>query len=259
MTISSSDITLWLGAYLWPFFRIGAMLVVVPVFGNQMLPMRIRMALALALTFVVVPIVPATPGVDVFSAQAVLVIINQLLIGVVMGFVFSLVFAAFIYGGQLIAMQMGLGFASLIDPGNGVQVPVISQFYVLMVTLLFLSMNGHLQLIQVLVESFQLLPVSAQGVGQHGIGELLQWSGHLFASAVMIALPVLASLFVINIAFGVMARSAPQLNIFAVGFPVTMTVGFILMWISLPLIVPQLTGLLNGAHGLSLRILGAGG
>jgi flagellar biosynthesis protein FliR len=136
-------------------------------------------------------------------------------------------------------MQMGLGFASMVDPQNGTQVPVLSQLYIIMTTLLFLGMNGHLVLIQLLVESFRLLPIGDSGIGADGFHAVAAWGTQMFAGALWLALPAMASLLVVNIAFGVMARSAPQLNIFAIGFPVAMIMGFVVILYTLPSVVPQ--------------------
>ncbi len=247
MVITDAEVGRWLGSIFWPFVRIGSALSIAPIFSSKMLPMRIRLLLALALTIVITPLLPAAPVVPAISASSFLIIVQQLLIGLTMGFVFSVVMAIFIYAGQIIAMQMGLGFASMIDPVNGVSVPVVSQFYALLVTLIFLTMGGHLQMIQVIFDSFRLMPVSVDNVAMIGVRGLLEWSGILFSGALSVALPVIGSLLVVNMAFGIMARSAPQFNIFAIGFPITMLVGFIIMLITLPNIIDHTGSILDAA------------
>ncbi len=155
-----------------------------------------------------------------------------------MGFALQLVFGAFMLGGQVMAMTMGLGFASLNDPVTGVVVPTVSQFYVVMVTLVFLALNGHLILIEVTVNSFDSLPISPDAFTVLRLWNLLEWAGFMFSGAVLIALPAIGAMLVVNLGFGIMTRAAPQLNIFAVGFPVIMTIGFVVILLSLPSVLP---------------------
>lgn len=239
MTLTMAEITAWVGSFLWPFFRIGTLFMVAPITGSSNIPVRVRLILALAVTLLVMPLLDSVPQVTPFSWLAIAIILQQLLIGAAMGFALMLVFSAIVTGGQLIAMQMGLGFASMVDPQNGTQVPVLSQLYIIMTTLLFLGMNGHLVLIQLLVESFRLLPIGDSGIGADGFHAVAAWGTQMFAGALWLALPAMASLLVVNIAFGVMARSAPQLNIFAIGFPVAMIMGFVVILYTLPSVVPQ--------------------
>lgn len=239
MTLTMAEITAWIGSFLWPFFRIGTLFMVAPITGSSNIPVRVRLILALAVTLLVMPLLESVPQVTPFSWSAIAIILQQLLIGAAMGFALMLVFSAIVTGGQLIAMQMGLGFASMVDPQNGTQVPVLSQLYIIMTTLLFLGMNGHLVLINLLVESFRLLPIGDSGIAADGFHAVAAWGTQMFAGALWLALPAMASLLVVNIAFGVMARSAPQLNIFAIGFPVAMIMGFVVILYTLPSVVPQ--------------------
>jgi len=152
---------------------------------------------------------------------------------------------------------MGLGFASLNDPSSGVVVPTVSQFYTIFITLLFLAMNGHLVMIEVLAQSFIDLPISQTGLGSEGIWKLLSWASYVFSGAVLMALPALASLLIVNLGFGVMTRAAPQLNIFAIGFPVIMTIGFVIMMVSLPSALPLFESLLDSVYQLMYFMIGA--
>ncbi len=243
------------GAYLWPFLRIGAAIGVAPVFGARTVPVRTRLALALVLTAVVAPLVPATPAAELLSAEGLLVAAHQILIGLLMGFVLLVVFAAFVLGGQVVAMQMGLGFASLVDPQNGVQTPMVSQLYVLLATLVFLALDGHLTLIQVLAESFYTMPIDAAGVGTAGIWQVILWGREIFAGAVMIALPAIITLLLVNLSFGVLTRSAPQLNIFAVGFPVIILSGYVVIMVTLWTALPRLSDFVERSVSLLTNLL----
>ena len=259
IAVSSIELSGWVGSLLWPFVRIGAMLMAAPVFGARLVPVRVRLALAMILAWVLSPMVYADAVViNPLSAEGLVVTVQQVLIGLAMGFTLQLVFAAFVIAAQSMAMGMGLGFATAVDPQNGVQVPVVAQYYLTLATLIFLSLNGHLLIIQVLVDSFQSLPVSLEGLTREGLWVLVNWGGRMFSGAVMIALTAMTSLLVINIAFGVMSRAAPQLNIFGVGFPVMMGAGFIVIMLSLSGFAPQVTELLQEAFEL-IGLLVAGG
>ncbi len=257
MTFTSAELTTWIGSLLWPFFRIGAMVMSAPITGSQTVPMRVRLFITLALTVVIAPQIPPAPGFDPFSPMTLLLILQQILIGVAMGFALQLVFAAIVTGGQIVAYQMGLGFASMVDPQSGVTVPVVSQVYLLATSLLYLAFNGHLVLIEVVAESFRSMPVAPDGLTREGIWQLAGWGAELFAGAVLIALPTVAAILVVNIAFGVMTRAAPQLNIFAVGFPVTLTFGFVVMMFTFPSLLPQTEQLVQKVF-LLIRTVTAG-
>ena len=196
--------------------------------------------IALALTWAILPFAPPMPIVEPLSPDGLLVTVHQVLIGLSMGFILRLVFGALELGGQVIAMQVGLSFASLADPQNGAQSPLLSQFYTLLGTLIFLALNGHLLLIQLLVDSFTVLPVAPTGTDRDWLWILVNWGSQMFAGAVLVALPAIASLLMVNLAFGVMVRAAPQLNIFAVGFPIILVLGLLIILYSLPTLLYQL-------------------
>ncbi len=247
LTISSAQLIDLMAAYLWPFFRIAALITIAPIWGTKIIPMRARIGLAAALTVIIVPVIEPATSVEPFSLAGILVTANQVVIGLMMGFMLRLVFSALESGGQLIGMTMGLGFAQMNDPANGITVPVVSQFYTLIATLIFLALNGHLILINVLVDSFRTLPIDMIAIGTTGLWTLLSWAGWIFKGAVLIALPTVTALLLVNIAFGVMMRAAPQLNVFSIGFPITLTLGFVFMLVSLPIFLPQFSGLLDNA------------
>lgn len=255
MHFTGSELTGWLATLLWPFMRIGAMLAAVPIFSARSVPVRIRVLLALIMAWVLVPVIPAPPAVDLISAEALLISVYQVLIGLAMGFILQMVFAAFVVGGQSIAMSMGLGFASIVDPQNGVQVPVVSQAFLIMATLVFLALNGHLLLIEVLAESFQKLPVGPLVISRDGLWQLVGWGSTMFVGGMLVALPAVAALLLVNLAFGVASRAAPQLNIFAVGFPVMIMVGMAFIILILPSITDHLSRLMLQAFTLIDRLV----
>ena len=224
----------WLDAFVWPFLRVGAMLMAAPIFGVQIVPARIRVLLALAITAVLVPVLPAPAHHEAFTAAWFLTLAQQLAIGLALGFALRLVFEAVVLGGELIALSMGLSFAQLADPLRGAQTTALSQFYLILATLLFLSLDGHLALIELTSRSFALMPVGPTGVTPAAAQALAGFGGWVFLGGVQIALPAMTALLLVNLSFGVMARAAPSLNALAVGFPVALLFGFASVLTSLP-------------------------
>ncbi|MGD8930956.1 MAG: flagellar biosynthetic protein FliR [Chromatiales bacterium] len=255
MNFSEAQLNGWLAAYLWPLMRIGAMLMTTPVFYSRQFPVRLRLMLSLILTWVIAPTLPPLPAADLLSHTGFLIMLQQLLIGVSMGLILQLVFAALVFGGQVIAYGMGLGFASMVDPQNGVQVPVLAQYYLILATLLFLTFNGHLLAIDLLADSFHSLPVAEDGITRNSLQEVVAWASRLFTGGLLIALPIMGAMLMVNLGMGIVMRAAPQLNIFSVGFPITMLLGFALMWVTLPNVLAVFTDLQEEAFRLVMQIL----
>jgi flagellar biosynthetic protein FliR len=247
-------LTTEMARYGWPFLRVAGLLMVAPVFGARMVSPRIRLALAIGITVVLVPSLPAVPSVAVISLAGFFTAMQEVVIGLSMGFVVQMIFDALVIGGQTVAMSMGLGFAMLIDPQRGVSVPVLSQFLIVLGLLIFLALNGHLEMLRVLAASFELLPVGT-GVSREGLWALLAWGSGMFAGALTIALPAVVALLVVNIAFGVMSRAAPTLNLFAVGFPVSMLLGFLVLWLNTPNLTPGIRQLMDASFVVIRRFL----
>lgn len=256
MTMASSEIMSLVGTFMWPLFRIAALVASAPVFGARTVPVTVKIIFAVVFTMIIAPVSPPVPVVDPLSGEAVLIVLNQLLIGAAMGLSLQMVFAMFIVGGQIIAFQMGLGFASMVDPSSGTQVPVVSQFYVIMLTLVFLALDGHLTFISVVADSFHTLPIGINGLSRDGLWALVIWGGNMYVGAVQIALPAIASLLLINLTFGVVTRAAPQFNIFSIGFPITLVAGFFIMLATLKAILPQINLQLANAFELMRGIVG---
>ena len=234
MDISAAEATAFVGTLLWPFMRISALFMAMPVLGTRLVPVRIRIIASMAITLLVFPLIPEVPAVEPLSLSGLLISVQQILIGIAMGFILQLVMGALLIAGEAISMGMGLGFATMIDPQNGVSVPVISQFFLILGTLLFLSLGGHLMLIQLLVSSFNSLPIAEVGITRESFWAIVSWGSTMFVGAVWLAVPALISILVLTLAMGVMTRAAPQLNIFSVGFPVTIFMGFIIIMLILP-------------------------
>lgn len=239
MNFSATEINTLVGSYVWPLIRIAAVIATAPVLGARYVPRRVKIFLAVILTIIIAPTVPAVPSVDLFSAPALVIIAQQLLIGAASGLLLAMVFGAFMIGGEIIASNMGLGFASIIDPQMGIHTPVLSQFYIILMSLVFVSLNGHLLVIKELANSFQTLPISAEGLDRTTFWNLVSWGQQMLKGAIVMALPAVTTLLIVNIALGMVMRAAPQFNILSIGFPVTLSIGFVVMLLSLPVVIPQ--------------------
>ena len=234
ISFTSAQLDAWITAFIFPLARIFGLLASAPIFNNVAQPQRIRLAVGLVITIALVPVLPPMPDVPAGSWIGFAILAQQIIIGVLLGFTLRIAFAAIDVAGDLIGMQMSLSFAVFYDPQNAGQTPVISEFLGLLAMLIFLALNGHLLTLSVLAESFRLLPVTAMPFSAGGFATLLAWSSTLFSSGLLLALPLITALLIANLAMGVLARVAPQLNIFAVGFPVTLTSGFIVLMFSIP-------------------------
>ncbi|PVZ20493.1 MULTISPECIES: flagellar biosynthetic protein FliR [unclassified Pseudomonas] len=232
LELTDVQIGSWVASFVLPMFRVAALLTAMPLFGSTMIPRRIRLYFSFAITVVIAPALPPMPPVNALDLHALLLCAEQIVIGALMGLSIHMLFQVFVIAGQMIATQMGMSFASMIDPVNGVNVATLSQFFNLLVALLFLSMNGHLVVFEVLVESFNTLPVG-DGLMTGQFWDLANRLSWVLGAAVLLVLPAITSLLVVNIALGVMTRAAPQLNIFSVGMPITIVAGMVILWISM--------------------------
>ena len=240
--------------YYWPFVRIAACFMVAPGFSAKFIPPRVRILLAGAVALIVAPLVPVSAVVP-FSLAGIIVTLQQVIIGLSLGFVLQLIFDSLSMGGQLLSNTMGLGFAFNVDPLRGVGTPVLGQLYMILVTLTYLALNGHLLLIEMLVDGFATLPVGASGLDSAAVWSVVTWGSQLFEGGLMVALPGMTALLVVNLAFGVMSRAAPSLNLFAVGFPVTLTFGLAITYFGLPAVQHTFVGSLDAAFALIKLLL----
>ncbi|WP_370871115.1 flagellar biosynthetic protein FliR [Pseudomonas sp. FP198] len=238
LELTDTQISSWVASFILPLFRVTAVLMSMPVFGTTLVPGRVRLYLAVAITVVIAPGLPPMPPVNALDLSALMLVAEQILIGVLLGFSLQLFFQAFVVAGQIISIQMGMAFASMIDPTNGVNTAVIGQFLTMLVTLLFLAMNGHLVVFEVLTESFTTMPVGSAMLVNH-FWDIAGKLGWVLGAAMLLVLPAITALLVVNIAFGVMTRAAPQLNIFSIGFPLTLVLGMVIFWVSLGDILNQ--------------------
>lgn len=255
MPVTPDTLLAQMALYLWPFLRVSALMLAAPVFSSAQITTRVRIILALAIAALIAPLLPAPPAVDLLSALGVLLALREIAVGLVMGFVMQVVFGAVVVAGHSIAMSMGLGFAMSVDPQNGVQVPVVSQLKVVLATLLFLAIDGHLMLLAAVADSFAVLPVASSAPPAGVFAAAVATGSQLFASALLLGLPTLTAILIINVAFGVITRAAPQLNIFAVGFPVTIIAGFLFMMLALPTFMTAMQRFLRQGLEQTLLVL----
>lgn len=236
VSFSEAQIMAWLSPVIWPFLRILAMFSVAPIFSQRAIPVRAKVGIAFVIALCAQVTLIDQPVISVNSREALGVAVQQIVVGLAIGFAVRLVFAAVEVAGELIGLQMGLNFASFFDPVSNAQISAVSRFLVQIVTLMFIAVNGHLVVLMAVVKSFEAFPVDGnvlQALGQMRIYEL---GSAVFSSAFWIALPMIALLLFVNLAMGIIARIAPQMNIFAVGFPVTVTVGLVGVTATLPLL-----------------------
>ncbi len=239
---------------MWPMFRVMGLFMIMPVLGGGEVPVRVRVAASLLVTLMIIPSLEPMPVLDPLSMDSIVIVLQQLLIGLAMGLLVLIAFNAVTMAGESIAITMGLGFALMNDPQNGAQVPMVSQFYLVLATLLFLSFDGHHAMLMLLNSSFSLMPVG-KSLGADSFWIIASWGATLFYGALAIALPALAAMLTVNITMGIITRAAPQLNIFSVGFPITLTVGFFAIMLSLPTFQFSFANLLDLSYETIVELL----
>lgn len=249
ITFTSAQLDAWIAAFFYPMVRILALLAAAPPFSNAAVPIRIKLILGLAISLALVPALPALPPISPGSGEGMLILGQQMLIGMAMGFAMRLTVAAIDYAGEAIGLQMGLGFATFYDPDNTSQTPVVSEFLSLLGLLVLLSINGHLMIMATLAHSFTVLPIVGTSLAAGSWSNFAHAGAIIFSSGLILALPVIAALLITNVALGVLTRAAPQLNLFAVGFPITLIAGFVMLILSLSYLAGPLTELFE--HGLN--------
>lgn len=228
-----SQIESILKSFLWPFVRISSMFMAMVVIGSAIVSPPMRVVAAFAVCLVVVPVLPAMPQVELFSYPGFMITIQQLFIGLTVGFVSRLVFETFIIGGQIVAMSSGLGFAQINDPSSGVVVPAVGQFFLMMATLIFLAVDGHLMMIDTIVHSFHTMPVATEGISMAALWGIFDMAAGMFAVGLKMAIAAVVSILMVNLSFGILTKVAPTLNIFVIGFPIILTFGLLILWFTL--------------------------
>jgi flagellar biosynthesis protein FliR len=258
ISVTAAQLDAWLAALFFPMVRVLALVATAPVFNNAGLSRRIRLIVGLAITLGLYPALPPLPAISPGSGVGMAILVEQALIGVAMGFTLRLVFGAVDLAGEMIGLQMGLSFAVFYDPQTSAQSSVVAEFLNLIATLVFLAIDGHLMLLMALAKSFSLLPIGGTVLGGGAIAGLVKWGTVVFSSGLMLSLPLIAALLITNIALGVLTRAAPQLNLFAVGFPVTMFAGFSVLLLCLAYMGPYFQQMFELGYQIMEALLGAG-
>jgi flagellar biosynthetic protein FliR len=254
ITLNSADINGWLISFLWPLARILALVAAAPVLGHSAVPARVKIGLGVLLTLIIAPGIALPPRVELLSLEGLLILSQQILIGLAMGFAMRIIFSAVEMAGEIAGLQMGLGFATFFNSRSDGSTLVVGKFLGLLATLTFLSINGHLLMLSVLAESFNAFPISGEPFSVIGWRTLADWGGSIFMAGLKLALPVVTSLLIVNLALGILTRAAPQLNIFAVGFPITLITGMTALMLSLPYFIPVLDQLVSQGLETMLEI-----
>jgi flagellar biosynthetic protein FliR len=234
ITLTTAELQTWIAALLWPMTRILGLVASAPLFGNNSVPIPVKIGLGMTLTTIIAPAIPALPAADPMSLVGLLIVAQQLLIGLAMGFAIRVVFAAVEIGGEIIGLTMGLSFATFFNPQTKGRSSSISQFLALISTMGFLAIDGHLVLLSILVDSFTTLPISATPIHGAGFYQIATFGEKIFSAGVQLALPVIAALLLTNLALSILTRAAPQLNLFGIGFPLTLGVGLTMIYLTLP-------------------------
>ncbi|ALM54244.1 flagellar biosynthetic protein FliR [Halomonas huangheensis] len=221
----------WLTAFLWPFFRITALMLASPLWGHSAVPKQVKIALAGAITVLIAPVLPAMPEIPIMSWAGVGLIMEQLVIGIAMGILLHVMLAVVMASGEYIGLQMGLGFATFFDPGTSANMVVVSRFLYMITLLLFVALNGHLIVLEILISSFTTLPIGIQRFNPEAFIMLARYASIIFATGLLLALPLVCSLLIINLALGILNRAAPQLTVFNIGFPASLTAGLALLMV----------------------------
>ncbi|MEQ1591644.1 MAG: flagellar biosynthetic protein FliR [Thiobacillaceae bacterium] len=255
ISLTDAQINTWLITLIWPLSRVLGLIMIAPLFGHSSIPVQVKIGLGVFTTLIFAPTLPPMPNVELASMAGLFILVQQLVVGLAIGFIMSLCFAAIEAAGEIMGLQMGLGFATFFDPNSAGNTMVISQFLNILAVLIFLSVNGHLLMLSALVESFTLLPVSAQPLAGIGIFNVLVFGSTVFTVGLKLALPLIAVLLMTNLALGILTRSAPQLNIFAIGFPITLGVGLITLDLSLPYLTPQFEHLFQDGTRAAMEIV----
>ncbi len=259
ISIGSAQIDAWIVAFIFPLARILAFIASAPLWSTAGIPRRTRLILGIAITVAIAPSLPTMPNVQPGSLSGLWIMLQQMLIGIGMGFSARIVFSAFDLAGEFISAQMGLGFATSYDPLSSGQTPVIAEFIGLIALLLFLSMNGHLLYVATLAQSFSAIPVSPTPLGAASWLNLAELGSKIFSAGLLLALPVVVALMITNVALAVLTRAAPQLNIFALGFPLTLLGGFIGIAISMNYLATPLQAIFEFAMSAMLGFAVPGG
>lgn len=245
ISVTEAQLVAWISPILWPFLRVLAVFTSAPLFSSKAFPLRARIALAFLIAFAAQPSLQGQPVIDITGPEALGAVMQQVGIGLAIGFTVRLVFAAVELAGDVVGFQMGLNFAAFFDPSLNTQSSAVARFFGQMAAFLFIVMNGHLMVLMAVIRSFEAFPVDQNFLHALQKMRLYELGADLFASGLWIALPMVGMLMFVNLALGIVSRVAPQMNIYAIGFPITLTVGLIGITATLPMLDQPLLALME--------------
>lgn len=254
-SVTSDQLSVWMVAFLWPFVRMLALISTAPIFSEASVPRSTKIGLAALLAMVVAPTLGPMPAVPLVSVGGFWILIQQVLIGAAMGFSMRMVFAMVQTAGDYVGLQMGLSFASFFDPSSGGNTVVVARLLHVLTVLIFLSLDAHLMLIMMLVESFHTLPIADAPLAAGGWFLLVSAGGQIVSGGLMLALPLIATLLTLNLAMGILNRVSPQFSIFSVGFPVTLLAGIGMLLLLMQYLAPFLEPRFAAGYTSTLEFL----
>jgi flagellar biosynthetic protein FliR len=259
LTLSVTDISSFVSRMWWPVLRIGGFVLAAPTTSEAVVPRTVKVVLTLALTFLLAPLVEVPSGLSIFSGQGLMSAVLEVLIGISIGMVVQVAFEALVFAGQSVSLTMGIGFATLVDPQRGAQTPVLGQLFMIFGTLIYLGLNGHLMLIGALADSFKGMPIGMERIDADFLLMVVLWGARVFDTGLLIAMPAVIALVIVNLALGVVTRAAPQLNLFGVGFTITLMAGFFVLIVGLDGLMSSIVKLIESGLNAATQLIPASG
>lgn len=256
MQYSVDAIMIWLADIMLPFVRISAMFIVMVGFSARTVNTKLKVLTAFSIAFLIAPVIPSTGYTNLFSVEGYLLVAQQALIGIAIGYISQIFLNTFVMAGEAVSIQSGLAFASMTDPVNGINAAAISQFYLILATLLFWAFDGHLAMIKMVAFSFEALPIGSGFLDKANFLKIIAFGSWLFLATVTLALTPMVAMLIVNFTFGVMTRAAPQLNIFSIGFPISQIAGLVVVWMSMSIVMLHFEKTWTAAGYLMCEIAG---
>ncbi len=250
VTFSEAQVMAWISPWLWAFFRVLGLFTAAPVLSMRAIPMRVRLGLSILIVVAAQPSLPEMVYIPLNSPMALLVALQQVMIGLTIGFAARVIFSAIEFAGEIVGLQMGLNFASFFDPLSGAQATSVSRFFGTCAAWLFVVMNGHLLITAAVVNSFTTFPVGPEPLGFLRVLQPQVWGAEVFKLGLWVSLPIVTMLLLVNMVMGLIARVSPQMNVFSVGFPVSIGVGLVGLWLTLPMMQVPFTMAIERMLGL---------
>ncbi|RKP45355.1 flagellar biosynthetic protein FliR [Pararobbsia silviterrae] len=256
ITFTYAQLMAWLAAFIWPATRLLALFATAPFFNHASIPVMVKVGISLLITIIIAPSLPALPAIGVTTPIGLLILAEQILIGAAIGFTIQIVFTAIEAAADMAGLQMGLGFAQLLTGSTDGSTDVLSRLMNLVSILAFLSIDGHLQVLGTLLDSFYRIPISATPIAALGLHTVAAWGETIFSAGLLLSLPVIIALLIVNLSLGVLNRAAPQIGVFQVGFPLTLSVGLLMLQWMTPNLMPFFARLFSAAMDAVVRVVG---